>query len=92
MVHVADAETWAKRMEKEIAQGREVTPALLLDTVDNGLSGYQACYAYQIIRIYWIHRNDLPWESFLDVPTRRLRREPTRIRRYHPKRKPRAYH
>jgi len=92
MVHVADAEKWAARMEKKIAQGHRVTPALLLDTIDNNLSGYQACYAYQIIRVYWLHRHNLKWKSFLNVPTRRLRREPKKVRRNHPRRKPRTYH
>ena len=92
MLHVADAETWAARMEKKIAQGREVGPALLHETIDSNLSGYQACYAYQIILVYWYHRHDLKWDSLLKVPKRGLKKKSRKAKRHHPKRKPPTYH
>jgi len=92
MLHVADAETWAARMEKKIVQGHKITPALLLETIDNNLSGYQACYAYQIILVYWYYRHELKWDSLLKVPRSGLKKESRKARRHDPKRKPPTYH
>ncbi len=92
MLHVSDAETWAARMEKKITQGHKITPALLLETIDNNLSGYQACYAYQIIFLYWYHRHDLKWDSLLKVPRTRLKKKSLKGRRQDPKRKTVTYH
>ena len=69
MVLVSYAEPWATRMEKRMARGEVFSANLLLETADTGLSGYQIGSAYQLLKLYWAHREKLVWERFLKVPT-----------------------
>lgn len=64
---VVTIESWARNLEKALERGEKIDGRIVHQTCPNN-SGFQANYAYRALRMYWEHKDLLPWKSFLNVP------------------------
>lgn len=78
IIHVVNAEQWVKRLIPLLSKKTNLSAKDIYSKIDTDLSGYQASYAYEIIRCYWEHAELLVWESFSEflsaVPRQSARR------------------
>lgn len=65
---VVTVESWARNLEKALEQGEKIDGRIVRQTCPND-SGFQANYAYRVLRMYWAHKDLLPWRSFLHIPS-----------------------
>jgi hypothetical protein len=64
IIHVVNAEQWAKKLAPLLSEEAGLSAEAVYSKCNTDLSGYQASYAYAILRCYWKHADLLVWQTF----------------------------